>query len=53
MPWIQHPISGTNLYSCGEAWSTHQGWVEGALETSDNILERDFGLPAPTWLKAG
>jgi lysine 2-monooxygenase len=50
MPRIQHPISGVKLYICGEAWSTQQGWVEGALETAESMLQRNFGLPAPRWM---
>jgi monoamine oxidase len=50
MPRIQHPISGVKLYICGEAWSTQQGWVEGALETAESILQRNFDLAPPAWL---
>jgi cytochrome b involved in lipid metabolism/monoamine oxidase len=28
-----------NLYICGENYSSHQAWVEGALETSDMVLD--------------
>ncbi len=27
--------AGTALHIVGEAWSTNQGWVEGALETAE------------------
>jgi monoamine oxidase len=30
------------LYICGEAWSRQQGWVEGALETADDVLEAEL-----------
>ena len=40
---IVNPIDGVPLYICGEAYSTTQGWVEGALETADLVLAR-FGL---------
>jgi monoamine oxidase len=33
------------LYICGEAYSDAQGWVEGALQTADMVLEK-FGLNA-------
>ena len=29
-----------NLYICGENYSSHQAWVEGALETSDMVLDK-------------
>ena len=32
------------LYICGEAYSDAQGWVEGALQTADMMLEKYFGL---------
>ena len=40
---IVNPID--DLYVCGEAYSDAQGWVEGALETADLMLEK-FGLHA-------
>lgn len=33
------------IYVCGEAWSRRQGWVEGALESAEMVLQRSFGLP--------
>lgn len=50
--FMRRPIEGAPLYVCGEAWSRQQGWVEGALETSDEILEHELGLQSPTWLGA-
>jgi monoamine oxidase len=50
MPRVQHPVDGANLYICGEAWSTEQGWVEGALETADQVLKTQFGMEDPSWL---
>ena len=32
-----------SLFTCGEAFSDYQGWVEGALRSADLVLER-FGL---------
>ena len=31
-----------NLYICGENYSSHQAWVEGALETSEMVLEKIY-----------
>lgn len=44
---IMRPVKGAPVYICGEAYSNAQGWVEGALETADLMLEnkRYFGLP--------
>ena len=33
-----HPIKCPNIYIAGEAFSSNQGWIEGALETSDKVL---------------
>ena len=46
------PLENRNLYVCGEAYSFAQGWVEGALERAEAVLQRHFGLHAPSWLKA-
>lgn len=50
MPRILHPIQESNLYICGEAYSENQGWVEGALQTAEKMLEENFGLPKPEWI---
>ena len=34
-----------NLYICGENYSSHQAWVEGALETSDIVLDKIYKYP--------
>ena len=36
------------VWVCGEAYSHAQGWVEGALETSEAVLDR-LGCPARSW----
>jgi monoamine oxidase len=38
-PAADHPV-----YICGEAYSDAQGWVEGALQTADRVLEK-LGVP--------
>jgi hypothetical protein len=49
IPRILRPLPGANLYICGEAWSSWQGWVEGALETVDLLLRDHFGMDDPAW----
>jgi len=39
---ILKPISGENIFICGENYSSHQAWVEGALETADLVLEKIY-----------
>jgi hypothetical protein len=38
---LVEPIAG--IYTCGEAFSDYQGWVEGALRSADRVLA-EFGL---------
>jgi monoamine oxidase len=38
------------VYICGESYSTDQGWVEGALQTAEIMLQHHFGLHAPDWV---
>ena len=41
MQALVEPIPG--IYTCGEAFSDYQGWVEGALRSADRVLA-EFGL---------
>ena len=52
MQAMRHPIPSAPLYVCGEAWSRQQGWVEGALESADDVLENALQLPRPEWMHA-
>lgn len=54
-PWkimkqIRHPFPDANVYICGEAYSNKQGWVQGALNSAELMLEENFGLNRPEWL---
>lgn len=42
MPQIINPRE--NMYICGENYSSHQAWVEGALETADMVLQKIMAL---------
>ena len=33
-----------NLYTCGEAYSDYQGWVEGALRSANLVLKKGFNI---------
>ena len=49
---ILQPDPSVPLYICGEAYSlVDQGWVEGALETTQQVLEL-LGAQTPAWLGA-
>jgi monoamine oxidase len=48
---VMKPIADRELYICGEAYTVYEaGWVEGALERAETMLQRHFGLKPPTWL---
>jgi monoamine oxidase len=54
-PWeviarLRQPRAEYNVYICGEAYSAAQSWVEGALISTENLLEKIFRLPRPNWL---
>jgi monoamine oxidase len=49
IPRIVHPVDGLPVYVCGEAWSHQQGWVEGALQTTEVMLGNHFDLARPDW----
>jgi monoamine oxidase len=43
---ILQPDPAVPLYVCGEAYSHDQGWVEGALDTAEQVVEV-LGVQAP------
>ena len=50
MPKVRQPVPNEDVFICGEAYSINQGWVEGALQTAELMLEEHFGLKRPSWL---
>jgi len=50
MPKMRQPVPGENVFVCGEAYSINQGWVEGALQTAELMLEEHFDMERPSWL---
>jgi len=50
IPRMLHPNPSLNVYVCGEAYSNNQGWVEGALETAEDVLQKHLGLSKPDWV---
>lgn len=47
---MRRPVPGRGLHVCGEAWSESQGWVEGALEMTEAMLQQEFRLSPPDFL---
>jgi monoamine oxidase len=52
MARMRRPDAAVNVHICGEAWSTGQGWVQGALATAEQVLQQELGLDRPEWLPA-
>ncbi|MGZ6908146.1 MAG: flavin monoamine oxidase family protein [Acidimicrobiia bacterium] len=50
IPQMIQPDETLPVYICGEAYSQHQTWVEGALETAEMVLQKKFGLAQPDWM---
>ena len=50
MPAVTKPVDDFPCFICGEAWSENQTWVEGALQTSEIVLQKHFGLTEPDWV---
>ena len=46
---IPQPRDDVNAFIVGEAYSTHQTWVEGAFQTSEIALQK-LGMDRPGWL---
>ena len=45
---IVKPFASENLYIAGENYSSYQGWMEGALETSDAVLKKIYKSASKT-----
>jgi len=48
---MRKPVESEHVYIVGEAYSYGQGWVEGALDTAESVVEDFFGLTRPSWLE--
>jgi Flavin containing amine oxidoreductase len=47
---MTQPVEDFPCYVCGEAYSTNQTWVEGALQTAEIVLQKHLGLAKPSWI---
>lgn len=47
---MRKPVDDQDIFIVGEAYSYGQGWVEGALDTAESMLEDYFDLKRPSWL---
>jgi monoamine oxidase len=53
MPNILQPDPNESLFICGSAYSLWQGWVEGALQTAEQVVCEKLGMAHPAWLPVG
>ena len=53
IPRVLQPLPEHHVYVCGECYSNVQGWVQGALNTSEVLLQKKLGLAYPSWLSQG
>ena len=44
---MRKPVAKEDIFIVGEAYSYGQGWVEGALDVAESMLEDFFGLGVP------
>jgi Flavin containing amine oxidoreductase len=47
---IAKPFGGYDVFVCGEAFSSDQGWIEGALRSAERMVYDHFGKEQPLWL---
>jgi monoamine oxidase len=47
---VQRPNPDHAVYLCGESFSLDQGWVEGAINTTEMMLQQQFDLDRPSWV---
>jgi len=47
IPRVRKPVPDAHVYVCGDAFSDLPGWVEGALSTTERVLQDHFGLTWP------
>jgi hypothetical protein len=40
LPYINHPME--NVHFCGDTYSLHPGWIQGAMESSNEVLGMIF-----------
>ena len=52
IPKMIHPVADVPLYICGEAYCNNQGWVDGALQNVELMLQNHFHLHSPDWLRS-
>ncbi|HVM11395.1 MAG TPA: FAD-dependent oxidoreductase, partial [Actinomycetota bacterium] len=47
---MRRPLPEYNVHVCGEAYSGIQAFIEGALTSTELVLQEELGLEGPAWL---
>ena len=47
---MRRPLPAYNIHVCGEAYSGIQGFIEGALTSTELVLQEQLGVAGPDWL---
>jgi monoamine oxidase len=47
----RQPVSDQPVYIMGECWSHIQGWVQGAVNTAESVLQCKIGLKWPSFIR--
>ncbi|MDA8020530.1 MAG: FAD-dependent oxidoreductase [Thermoanaerobaculia bacterium] len=47
----RQPVPGDDVYFVGECWSNVQGWVQGAINSTESTLQCKLGLKWPGFLR--
>jgi hypothetical protein len=42
------PLDAEDIFTCNEAWSDMQGWVNGSLRSTEKMLKHNYGLESIT-----
>lgn len=50
---MRRPMPRYDVHVCGEAYSGIQGFIEGALTSTELVLQEQLGLGPPAWLEPG
>jgi len=50
LPRVRQPVASLPVHICGEAYTNQQGWVEGALISAEQVMQKYFQLRTPSWL---
>jgi hypothetical protein len=49
-PKIRRPNADLQLFICGEAYAERHGWVEGAINSAEMVVQQ-FGVERPSWVR--